>query len=307
MPVDRRQFLHTLAALGAASRLGGVHQVSTSVPAKMTSRKIPRTGETIPVIGMGTWQTFDPPSPTPAAVDRLAEVLRVFIAGGGRVIDSSPMYGRSEEHTGALLQRLRATDSVFVATKVWTTGAVAGRRQLETSSRLFHRDKLDLEQVHNLADWRAQLDMLRAAKQEGRIRYVGVTHYTASSFSELEKVVRSEHVDFVQLPYSVGFRAAESRLLSAAADSGTGVIVNEPFQAGGLLAAVRGKPFPEWATPFASSWAQLFLKFVIAHPAVTCVIPATANPEHMRDNVGAGSGRVLGAEERARLVRALSA
>jgi len=305
MAVDRRQFLHTLAALGAASRFGDVHHVSTSMPAEMTTRKIPRTGEAIPVIGMGTWQTFDPPSPTTAVLDRLAEVLRVFIAGGGRVIDSSPMYGRSEEHTGALLQRLHATDSVFLATKVWTTGRAAGRRQLEASSRLFHRDTLDLEQVHNLVDWRAQLDMLRAAKQEGRIRYVGVTHYTASSFNDLEKVVRSEHVDFVQLPYSVGFRAAESRLLPAAADTGTAVIVNEPFQGGDLFANTRGKPIPEWAAAFGSSWAQLFLKFIVSHPAVTCVIPATANPEHMRDDLGAGSGPMLGNDERARLLRAL--
>jgi len=147
----------------------------------------------------------------------------------------------------------------------------------------------------------------RAAKRDGRTRYVGITHYTSSSFDQLEKIVKTERVDFVQLPYSAGFRGAESRLLPAAADSGTAVIVNEPFQAGSLLASVRGKPVPEWATPFASSWAQLFLKFIIAHPAVTCVIPATANPDHMRDNVGAGSGRMLGADERARLVRALSA
>jgi diketogulonate reductase-like aldo/keto reductase len=306
MPIDRREFLHAIAALGATARLGASWP-TPSPQTSMLTRQIPRTGEEIPVVGMGTWQTFDPPSPTPAVLDRLAEVLRVFIAGGGRVIDSSPMYGRSEEHSGALLQRLHATDSMFLATKVWTTGAGAGRRQLDTSSRLFHRARLDLEQVHNLVDWRAQLDMLRAAKRDGHTRYVGVTHYTSSSFDELEKIVKTERVDFVQLPYSAGFRAAESRLLPAAADSGTAVIVNEPFQAGSLLGAVRGKPLPEWAAPFASSWAQLFLKFIIAHPAVTCVIPATANPDHARDNVGAGAGTLLGPDERARLVRALSA
>ena len=303
--MDRRQFLRDLAAVGAASRLGIAPSMTTPQAVAMLTRRIPRTGETIPVVGMGTWQTFDPPSPTPAALERLAEVLRVFIAGGGRVIDSSPMYGRSEEHTGALLQRLRATDSVFVATKVWTTGAAAGRRQLESSSRFFHRQRLDLEQVHNLVDWRAQLDMLRERRQEGRIRYIGVTHYTASSFEALEKIVRTERVDFVQLPYSVGFRAAEARLLPAAADSGTAVIVNEPFQAGGLFSTVRGKPVPEWAARFGSSWAQLFLKFILAHPAVTCVIPATGNPDHMRDDVGAGVGPMLGEAERARLLRAL--
>jgi diketogulonate reductase-like aldo/keto reductase len=306
MSIDRRKFLHAVAAFGLARRLPPPAEPSSSQTAPMLTRRIPRTGEEIPVVGMGTWQTFDPPSPTPAVLDRLTEVLRVFIGGGGRVIDSSPMYGRSEEHVGELLQRLRATDSTFVATKVWTTGAAAGRRQLDDSCRLFHRARLDLEQIHNLVDWRNQLDMLRVAKRDGRTRYVGITHYTLSSFDELEKIVKTERVDFVQLPYSAGFRAAESRLLPAAADSGTAVIVNEPFQAGSLLASVRGKPVPEWATPFASSWAQLFLKFIMAHPAVTCVIPATANPDHMRDNVGAGSGRMLGPDERARLVRAVS-
>ena len=304
MPIDRREFLHAVAAFGAAGRFAS-RGIRPPQNTSMLTRRIPRTGEEIPVIGMGTWQTFDPSSPTPAVLDRLAEVLRLFIDGGGRVIDSSPMYGRSEENTGALLQRLRATDSMFLATKVWTSGAAAGRRQLDASLRLFHRARLDLEQVHNLVDWRTQLDMLRDSKREGRTRYIGVTHYTASSFDELEKVIRSERVDFVQLPYSAGFRVAESRLLPAAADSNTAVIVNEPFQAGSLINTVRGKPLPDWAAPFASSWAQLFLKFIIAHPAVTCVIPATANPDHMRDNVAAGGGRMLGPDERARLVRAL--
>jgi diketogulonate reductase-like aldo/keto reductase len=307
MPIDRRQFLHSMAALGAANWIGVGSIFEARQASTMITRRIPRTGEEIPVVGMGTWQTFDPSPATPAALDRLAEVLRVFIAGGGRVIDSSPMYGRSEEHTGSLLQRLRATDSMWIATKVWTNGASAGRRQLDTSSRLFHRERLDLEQVHNLVDWRAQLDMLRKAKQEGRIRYVGITHYTESSFGELEKIVRTEHVDFVQLPYSVGFRAAESRLLPAAADTGTAVIVNEPFQGGDLFASARGKALPEWAAPFASSWAQLFLKFILSHPAVTCVIPATANPDHMRDDLAAGVGPMLGADERTRLLRALGA
>ncbi len=271
----------------------------------MLTRRIPKSGEALPVVGMGTWQTFDPSPATPKALDNLANVLRVFIDGGGRVIDSSPMYGRAEEHSGALMDRLDVTDKLFVATKVWITGAEAGRAQLDTSLSLFHRAKLDLEQVHNLVDWRSQLDMLRDAKREGRIRYVGVTHYTQSSFDALEQVLRTEKVDFIQLPYSAGFRAAEARLLPAAADTGTAVIVNEPFQTGTLLASTRGKRLPEWAAPFASSWAQLFLKFIVGHSAVTCVIPATANPEHMRDDVAAGSGQMLGASERAKVVQAI--
>ena len=307
MSINRREFLERAAAAAASApfALAGASPPLWRPP--MLTRRIPRTGEEIPVIGMGTWQTFDPPSPTPAVLDRLADVIRVFIDGGGQVIDSSPMYGRSEEHTGALLRRLRATEPMFIATKVWTTGAAAGRRQLDASCRLFYRSRLDLEQIHNLVDWRAQLDMLRAAKREGRARYIGVTHYTSSSFDDLEQIIRTERVDFVQLPYSVGFRAAESRLLPAAADSGTAVIVNEPFQGGDLFASARDKPLPDWAAPFASSWAQLFLKFIIAHPAVTCVIPATSNPDHMRDDVGAGVGQPLGADERARLLRELGA
>ena len=305
MSINRRRFLETVAALALATRAGAQGAGQTRVLPPMITRRIPRTNEELPVIGMGTWQTFDPSPATPAALDRLAEVLRVFMDGGGRVIDSSPMYGRSEEHAGSLLQRLGATDKMFIATKVWTTGASAGRRQLETSSRLFHRSRLDLEQVHNLLDWRSQLDMLRDAKQQGRIRYVGVTHYTESSFDALEKIIRSEKVDFIQLPYSVGMRAAEKRLLPAAAESGTAVIVNEPFQGGNLFSSTRGKPLPEWAGPFGSSWAQLFLKFIVAHPAVTCVIPATTNPEHMRDDVLAGSGQMLGERERMQLLRTL--
>jgi diketogulonate reductase-like aldo/keto reductase len=254
---------------------------------------------------MGTWQTFDPSPASAKALDNLANVLRVFVGAGGRVIDSSPMYGRAEEHSGTLMDRLDVTETLFVATKIWTTGARAGRRQLETSLSHFHRAKLDLEQVHNLVDWRSQLDMLRDAKREGRIRYIGITHYMQSSFDALEHVLRTERVDFVQLPYSAGFRVAEVRLIPAAADTGTAVIVNEPFQTGSLLASTRGKRLPDWAAPFASSWAQLFLKFIVAHPAVTCVIPATANPEHMRDDVAAGSGQMLGAAERAKVVQAI--
>jgi aryl-alcohol dehydrogenase-like predicted oxidoreductase len=268
-------------------------------------RRIPRSGEELPVIGMGTWQTFDPPGGDAAAMGRLTEVLRVFIDGGGRVIDSSPMYGRAEENTGAILQRLGATSSVFLATKVWTTGRAAGRRQLDDSLRLLHRTRLDLEQVHNLVDWRTQLQMLKEAKHAGRIRYVGVTHYMESSFSDLESIVRTESLDFVQLPYSVGRRAAEARLLAAAADTGTAVIVNEPFEGGSIFTSTRGKPLPGWAAPFATSWAHLFLKFILAHPAVTTVIPATANADHMRDNLLAGSGTRLGDTERGMLLREL--
>ena len=304
MPLGRADFLRTLAASGAAYYLG--MNVRQSVHLPMTTRKIPRTGEELPVIGMGTWQTFDPPTANAAALDQLAEVLKVFIAAGGRVIDSSPMYGRAEEITGTLLERLGATQSMFLATKVWTTGGAAGLEQFERSSRLLHRDALDLEQVHNLVDLKTQLPMLRRKKEQGHVRYIGVTHYTASSFGELETVMRRERLDFVQLPYSIGFRGAESRLLPAAADTGTAVIVNGPFEGGDVFARVRATPLPDWVAPFAATWAQAFLKFILSHPAVTCVIPATANPAHMRDDVAAGTGPLPDADQRARLVRVVA-
>jgi aryl-alcohol dehydrogenase-like predicted oxidoreductase len=271
----------------------------------MLKRRIPRSGEEIPVIGMGTWQTFDPPVATPAMLDQLAEVLRVFVSADGRVIDSSPMYGRAEEITGSLLQRMDATLPTFLATKIWTAGAAEGNRQFETSCRRLQRRQLDLEQVHNLLDWRTQLDLLRRKKAEGRVRYVGVTHYTESSFRELEDIIRRERLDFVQLPYSIGFRGAEARLLPAAAETGTAVLVNGPFEGGNLFAQVRGRPLPSWVESFASSWAQVFLKFILAQPAVTCVIPATANPLHMRDDLGAGSGPLPDTDQRAQLLRVL--
>jgi diketogulonate reductase-like aldo/keto reductase len=299
--VQRRTFVSTLAAMSSIPWPRSLLQE----PVVMAKRPIPRTGELIPVIGLGTWQTFDPPAADVAALDNLAEVLRVFFAAGGRVIDSSPMYGRAEEVTGTLLERLSATGSTFLATKIWTDGRPGGERQLEASRRLLHRTRLDLEQVHNLVDWRTQLDLLRREKAEGRLRYVGVTHYTEASFGDLEAIVRREQLDFVQLPYSIGFRAAEARLLPAAAASGTAVLVNMPFEGGSLFAQTRGKQLPDWAVQFAASWAQLFLKFILSNPAVTCVIPATANPTHMRDDVAAGTGPLPDAGQRARLLRFL--
>jgi diketogulonate reductase-like aldo/keto reductase len=299
--VQRRDFVGTLAAMSSIPWPSAPFQERVA----MATRPIPRTGEVIPVIGLGTWQTFDPPAADVAALDKLAEVLRVFFAAGGRVIDSSPMYGRAEEVTGTLLERLGATQSTFLATKIWTDGRANGERQLEASCRLLRRKSLELEQVHNLVDWKTQLDLLRRKKAEGRVKYIGVTHYTEASFGELETIVRREQLDFVQLPYSIGFRGAEARLLPAAAASGTAVLVNMPFEGGSLFAQARGKPLPDWTAPFGASWAQLFLKFILANPAVTCVIPATANPAHMLDDVAAGTGPLPDADQRARLLRLL--
>ncbi|MFO0581913.1 MAG: aldo/keto reductase [Anaeromyxobacter sp.] len=255
----------------------------------MLTRKIPRSGEALPVIGLGTWQTFDVGGDANARAP-LAEVLETFLAAGGRVVDSSPMYGTSEEVVGDLLAAVKARHP-FVATKIWTRGKAEGEAQLADSMRKLRVRTLDLGQVHNLLDREHHLATLRDRKRAGLVRYVGITHYTSSAFADLERLMRTEAVDFVQLPYSAAVRGAEARLLPAAADTGTAVLVNRPFEEGALFARVRGKPLPDWAEGLGcTSWSQVFLKFILAHPAVTCVIPATAKPRHLEENVEAGTG-----------------
>jgi diketogulonate reductase-like aldo/keto reductase len=259
-------------------------------PSPMLTRPIPSTGELLPVIGMGTWQTFDAGE---AAADRdpLREVLSIFTAAGGRVIDSSPMYGRAEAVAGDLMRELGT--KMFVATKVWTRGRSAGIAEIERSMRRLRVSTLDLLQVHNLLDVHAHLPTLRALKERGTVRYIGITHYQLGAFAEVERLLRTESLDFVQLPYSIGVREAEARLLPAAADTGTAVLVMRPFEEGSLFARVRGRPLPGWAAEIdCTSWAQVFLKWIVGHPAVTCPIPATSDPDHASDNVLAGVGRL---------------
>jgi aryl-alcohol dehydrogenase-like predicted oxidoreductase len=256
----------------------------------MLRRNIPVSGESVPAIGLGTWKTFDVGTEK-AARAPLAEVLRRFFAGGGRIIDSSPMYGRSESVLGELIAELAPSAPPFLATKVWTTGRARGEAQMRESLRRMRAKHLDLMQVHNLLDWETHLPVLRSWKEQGRIRYIGVTHYAASAFPQLERLLRNERIDFVQLPYSAGTREAEKRLLPAAAETGTAVLVMRPFEEGALFQAVRGRPLPAWAPEAgATSWGQFFLKFILSHPAVTCVLPASASPEHVSDNLAAGAG-----------------
>ena len=252
----------------------------------MTTRPIPSTGERLPVVGCGTWQGFDAPD-TEAAMEPLAAVVDALLTAGGDVLDSSPMYGRSEEVTGRLLAN---TDrKAFVATKVWTRGRDAGIEQMNTSIGLLGH--VDLMQVHNLLDWQTQLPTLRQWKAEKRIRYIGVTHYTSSAYPELEAVLRAESLDFVQVNYAWDDREAEARILPLAAERGVAVLVNRPFGGGDLLRRSSGKPLPSWAAEIgATTWSQVLLKFVLSHPAVTCVIPGTGNPRHMIDNAAAGHG-----------------
>ena len=300
MSTTRRDFLRLLGAGAAGAflpRVGhGRRQPS------MRTREIPAGGERIPVIGMGTWQTFDVGEGA-AERDPLREVLRIFLEAGGRVIDSSPMYGRSEEVAGDLLAELDANREAFVATKVWTGGREAGIRQMEESFEKLRVQRMDLMQVHNLVDWRTHLETLRDWKAEGRVRYVGVTHHRLGAFDELERIIASGSIDFVQLPYSIGVRRAEERLLPAAADHGVAVLVMRPFEGGSLFRRVRGRDLPAWAAEFdCESWAQFFLKFILGHPAVTCPIPATSNPDHMRDNVRAGYGGLPDEDMRRRMI-----
>jgi diketogulonate reductase-like aldo/keto reductase len=294
------------AAPAGAPGAGGAPETAGGALALRT-RPLPRTGEPLPVIGLGTWQTFDA---GPAERGPLREVLARFLAAGARVVDSSPMYGRAEETVGALLGELHAEGAgaparPFLATKVWTQGREAGVRQMEQSLQRMG-GRLDLLQVHNLLDWQVHLDTLRAWKREGRIRHLGVTHYQRSAFDALERLVRTESLDFVQLPYSVSFRDAEARLLPAARDTGTAVLVMRPFEGGDLFASVRGKPLPPFAREWgAESWAQLFLKFLLGHPAVTCPIPATRKLRHLEDNLRAGVGPLPDAAQRRELLRVL--
>ncbi len=259
----------------------------------MFYRKIPTSGEELPVIGLGTWQTFGRPTPA------LVEVLRRFSAAGGRVIDTSPMYGNAEKVVGELKTNVAQP---FLATKVWTRGRENGIEQMQQSRRLLRTTQIDLMQIHNLLDWQTHLRTLQEWKSASHIRYIGVTHYQTGAFPQLAEIMRTEPIDFVQLPLSIELPDAERTLLPLAQTKGIAVIVNRPFEAGALLRAAKRKPLPAWAAEFDStSWSELFLRYVVSHPAVTCVIPATGNPEHLSENLRAGEDRTLTMEERVRL------
>lgn len=291
----------TQGAAAQGSPHGGAAERRQAPKGSLLARPIPSTGERIPVIGLGTWQTFDVGT---SAAERapLREVLAAFVEGGGRVLDSSPMYGNSEDVAGDLATALGIGDRLFVATKVWTTGREAGIRQMEESMRKLRVDRLDLMQVHNLMDMTTHLETLRAWKREGRVRYLGITHYTASAHDAVIRALETTPVDFVQINYSVGEREAERRLLPLARERGVAVIANRPFAGGGLFARVRSRPLPSWAADIdATSWAQVLLKFVVGHPAITCAIPATSKAAHMRDNLGGGRGRLPDERLRARI------
>ena len=304
--MTRTEFLRLVAGAASAWAAPRVLGANSMTGDRMHTRPIPSTREALPVVGCGTWRTFDV-GPGPAERAPLIEVLQILFANGGSVIDSSPMYGAAEGVVGDVLATMRARDRAFIATKVWTTGRDSGIAQMKRSMEFLRTDRIDLMQVHNLVDWQTQLATLRAWKKEGRIRYLGITHYTPGAYAELESVMRAETPDFVQLDYSLNDRTAEDRLLPLALDRGIAVIVNRPFGGGGLLGSMLGKPLPAWAADIGcETWAQLLLKFVLANPAVTCVIPGTGRPEHMKDNVRAGFGFYPDAALRTKMVAALS-
>lgn len=264
-------------------------------------RAIPSTGEKLPVIGLGSAVTFDVPSSSPKVAD-ITEVITRFVKRGGKVIDTSPSYGNAESLIGQIAGKSGLSDSLFIATKVRARGREAGIAQIEQSLGRFHRAKIDLIQVHNLVDVDAQMSALRESKSKGKIRYTGITYSEPQGFAEIERNMKSQHPDFVQINYSIVDRGAAQRILPLAQELRMGVIINRPFGSGGVIRAVLGKPLPPWAAEFdCHSWAQFLLKWVVSHPAVTCVIPATNNPQHLEDNMGAGFGRLPDEKTRQRM------
>lgn len=305
MTLSRRAALQLIAqgaTLTAASRTLDLAGQTAAKPASpLLTRVIPSSNETLPAIGLGTWQTFDV-GDTAAEKKPLEDVLTAFADLGGKLIDSSPMYGRSEEVAGDLTAKLGLREKLFIATKVWTSGKAAGIQQMESSSAKLRAPRIDLMQVHNLVDVQTHLETLQSWKANGRIRYVGVTHYHAGSHDAVARVLTQHPIDFLQINYSVGEREAERRLLPLARERGVAVIVNRPFAGGELIRRLSRQPVPSWASEIdCQTWAQLLLKFVISHPSITCAIPATSKVSHLRDNMTAGTGRLPDEALRARI------
>ena len=307
---SRREFLRTLGVAATACAVPGGPGVLRLLaadrparPAGLLTQPIPATGERVPVLGMGSWITFDVPDLLGLREPRV-EVLRRFFDAGGAMIDSSPMYGRSEDTIGHCLRRLSNDGGLFAATKVWTPTRWHGRRQIEASEELWGVRRFDLLQIHNMLSWEAHLETLLAMKEEGRVRYVGITTSHGRRHEAMARVIAEQPFDFVQLTYNLLDREAEARLLPLAAEHGRAVIVNRPFRRGALIDALEGRPLPPWAGEIdCATWPQFLLKFVVSHPAVTCAIPATSNPDHMAENMGAAYGRLPDARMRERMVR----
>ena len=277
--------------------------MTTMTKNSMLSRKIPSTGESLPVVGLGTWIQFDVGNSN-AEKQPLGEVLKSMLEYGGKLIDSSPMYGRSEAVIGELTQNLGLAEKFFYATKVWTSGRESGITQMKSSMRKMNRKQLDLIQVHNMVDWKVHLKTLNDWKEQGIVRYMGITHYTNSSHAQLEKIIETEYIDFVQFNYSINERHAENRLLETARDNNVAVIINRPYDGGSLFGLTKGKTIPPWAKDYdINSWGQFFLKYILSHSAVTCVIPGTSKAKHVVDNMQAGYGNLPDQKTREKMVQ----
>ena len=297
--MDRRTWLQHLSALGLLSLSSGWKLMGET----LLKRPILSASEWLPAVGLGTWQTFDVGS-NATERDPLKAVLKTLVEKGGSVVDSSPMYGQSEKVLGDLSTEINVNNKLFVATKVWTTGEREGIAQMNQSFSLLQRKTIDLLQIHNLVDWQTHLKTLRAWKEQGKVRYIGITHYTESAYSAMEQIMLREPLDFIQINYSLLSLKAQERLFPLAQEKKISVLVNQPFEEGALFHRVKGKVPPEWAEEFnCHSWGQFFLKFILSHPAVTCVIPGTSKPQHMLDNLSAGLGRLPSEKQREEMVK----
>jgi diketogulonate reductase-like aldo/keto reductase len=304
-PLTRRALLASSAAMSAAALLPPA-MAAAEEPSPL-AKPIPATGERLPAIGLGTWITFNVGDDA-LARDACAEVMRAFFDGGGRLIDSSPMYGSSEAVIGHGIGKLGRPPGLFSATKVWTWSGAAGPGQIEDSRRLWGLERFDLVQVHNLLSWEAHLETLLAMKAEGRVRHVGITTSHGRRHEALEAIMRTRPIDFVQVTYNALDREVERRILPLAAERGIAVIANRPFRGGSLIRSVEDRPLPPWAAEIdAASWAQILLKLAVSHPAVTCAIPATTRVDHVRQNVGAAYGRMPDERMRARMLDEIEA
>ncbi|HMQ00709.1 MAG TPA: aldo/keto reductase [Cyclobacteriaceae bacterium] len=300
--ISRRTYLQQMAGLAMLPFIPSWLMQSKHI----LTRPVPGTAEQLPVIGLGTWQTFDV-GEAQAEREPLKEVLKVLFDHGGSVIDSSPMYGRSEKVVGELSTEVKLNEKFFMATKVWTNGKDNGIRQMNESFTLLKRKHIELMQIHNLVDWQTHLKTLRDWKAQGKIKYIGITHYTESAYASLEQILKTEAIDFLQINYSLLSRKAEERLFPLCMEKQVAVLVNQPFESGNLFNRMRGKDLPAWAKDFdCASWGQFFLKFILSHPAVTCVIPGTSKPHHMLDNLGAGFGKLPDEQQRQEMIKLIA-